>query len=82
MPSERDPKVDPIAGDVFRKPRKCRIVPEPTSVDYEVFQLTESRLGIYLRYVNGPDQGCCIRKHRNEFRKWAANAEVIKRGDA
>ncbi len=77
----RDPKEFPMKGDVFRKPRRCRIVPEPKTVDYEIIELTASGLGIYLRYVDGPYRGCCTRKHRDSFRKWAATAEVIKRGD-
>lgn len=81
-PAERDPRTDPILHDVFRKPRECRIVPEPHFIDYEVVEITASRVGIYLRYLNGPDAGCSTRKHRNDFRKWAATAEIIRRGDA
>jgi len=79
---ERDPRIDPAVGDLFRKPRRCRIVPEPRFVDYEVLEVTASKLGIFLRYASGPNRGCATRKHRNDFRKWAATAEVIKRGDA
>lgn len=72
MPSERDPRVDPIAEDVFRgKDKRTKTIER---VDNPQFDTAIVRIVL--------DGG-----HRSSawmwgFRKWAATAEVMKRGDA
>ncbi len=73
----RDPKVDPAVDDEFQK----TVRGNQLASHYRVIEKSLSGLGIFLECCDGPYRGCCTRKHRDSFRKWAATAEVIKRGD-
>ena len=72
---ERDPKIDPVAGDVLKRDNRERRVIAIKEIGYEVF----------VRW-NGP--GICNPQRigaapkLSNWRKWSATAEVIKRGDA
>jgi len=74
---ERDPKTDPRVDDAFRKTKRGASL----ATEYEVIGISLSRLTVYLRCVDGPYRGCCTRKHITVFRKWAADATVVRKAE-
>jgi len=69
----RDPRIDPMPGDVVRAKRTRRVM-----------TVAKSHLGNYPSALIF--EGTCGYSTRgvislSQWRKWAANAEVIERGD-
>ena len=70
MTTERDPRKDPKAGDVFRSPKCTRRIAQPHESD--------SIDCVYFWQEMHPTRGMFLRaQDRAVFLDWAANAEVI-----
>lgn len=67
---ERDPRIDPIAGDVLQKEFRAH-----GYRNREVDEVTPKTV-IYV----GEDT-CAPEISLRSWRKWAVNADIIKRGD-
>lgn len=74
MPSERDPRVDPMPGDVLRglnfgrnetRRVSCVINSECSMTDYAT-----------VMFYRGPTASSAV--SRDNWRKWAKNAEVVR----
>lgn len=76
---ERDPRRDPIAEDVLSRDGKEREVDEVYSVQREGIGRNSMK---YLRVVYVGTGVCSPEMTLRSWRKWAATAQIIKRGDA
>jgi hypothetical protein len=65
---ERDPRIDPMPGDVVLR---ADVNPRP----FHVLKVEDDIVG---RFGNGTRGSLCGLPY---WRKWAANAEIIKRGE-
>ncbi len=72
---ERDPRVDPVAGDVLSRKYQGQYFESRGYSEREVDEVEDG----YVVYV-GPDV-CSPRIKLASWRKWAAIATVINRGD-
>lgn len=69
---DRDPRVDPMPGDVLRK----RNVDYTVDYDSQIcFCITKRQFGRHGVRTDGYG-------HADDWRKWAATATVVRRGDA
>ena len=71
MPAERDPRLDPMPGDVLRYTTSLKCI------------TTERRvISVSARKVVYRQNDCFnIDDWRNEWKRWAATAEVISRAE-
>jgi hypothetical protein len=75
--SERDPRIDPQPGDVLM------IGPQWQCERYEIIGQSSEKIGygrflLTVRYRMGESEHTAAIE---DFRKWARNAEVVKRGE-
>ena len=75
--SERDPRVDPMPGDVLTKNGKEREVDEVYTVKREGIARNAMK---YLRVIYVGAEACSPEITLRAWRKWAANAEVVQAG--